>query len=95
MIDPSQNPEQLARDCIDEMLVKAGWVLQDFKALNPGAWPGIAVREYQTDSGPVDYALLVDRKPVGLIEVKAEDKGEKLMPLTLTLWFIENSEKNG
>lgn len=78
MTNPNQNPEQQARDRIDEMLRQAGWVIQDFKALNPGAGSGVAVREYQTDTGPVDYALLVDRRPVGIIEAKAEEKAEKL-----------------
>ena len=32
----------------------------------------MAVREYPTDSGPADYALLVDRKLVGIVEAKRE-----------------------
>ncbi len=35
-----------------------------------GAGLGIAVREFQTKAGPVDYALFVDRKAVGVIEAK-------------------------
>ena len=30
--------------------------------MNVGAAQGVAVREFQTDSGPVDYALFVDRR---------------------------------
>jgi hypothetical protein len=31
------NPEQLAREKIDLLLAKAGWVVQDYKHLNLGA----------------------------------------------------------
>ncbi|MFD2573781.1 DEAD/DEAH box helicase family protein [Spirosoma soli] len=65
-------PEQIARQFIDRMLVEAGWVIQDVKALNFSANVGVAVREYPTDSGPADYVLFIDRKPVGIIEAKPE-----------------------
>jgi type I restriction enzyme, R subunit len=42
------------------------------------AGTGQAVREYQTDTGPADYILFVDRKPVGVIEVKTENHGHKI-----------------
>jgi type I restriction enzyme, R subunit len=66
----NQNPEQLARDTIDRLLHAAGWVVQPKKAINLAAATGVAVREYQTDIGPVDYVLFVDKKPVGIIEAK-------------------------
>lgn len=75
----NQNPEQIARDTIDEMLIKAGWVVQDKKKINLSANIGIAVREYQTDIGPADYVLFVQRKPVGIIEAKKEAEGFKLI----------------
>jgi len=40
--------------------------------MNVGAAQGVAVREFQTDSGPVDYALFVDRTLCGVIEAKPE-----------------------
>ena len=40
-------PEALARQIIDQKLTAAGWIVQDFKALNLGAGPGVAVREFQ------------------------------------------------
>ena len=43
-------PESLARKTIDQKLTAAGWIVQDFKALNLGAGPGVAVREFQTAS---------------------------------------------
>jgi type I restriction enzyme R subunit len=75
---PNQNPEQIARDKIDAMLVQSGWKVQDRKALNFNAGLGIAVREYPTDIGPVDYVLFVERKPVGVIEAKREEEGHRL-----------------
>lgn len=74
----NQNPEQKARDNIDKMLVDAGWVVQSKKKVDLSAAKGVAVREYQTDVGPADYVLFVDRKPVGVIEAKREEQGEKL-----------------
>jgi len=74
----NQNPEQKARDHIDKMLVEAGWVVQSKNEVNLSAGTGVAVREYQTDVGPADYVLFVDRKPAGIIEAKREEQGEKL-----------------
>ena len=66
-------PEAQARQQIDAKLIAAGWVLQDLKQLNLGAGQGVAVREYPTDTGPADYALFIDRAPVGLIEAKPDN----------------------
>ncbi len=71
----NQNPEQKARDIIDRQLIACGWQIQDKNKINLSAAIGIAVREYQTDVGPADYVLFVDRKPVGLIEAKREEEG--------------------
>jgi len=77
-ININQNPEQIARDKIDEMLREAGWLVQSKKKIDLSAKRGIAVREYQTDVGPADYVLFVNRKPVGIIEAKREDEGHRL-----------------
>ena len=69
-----QNPEQAARENIDRMLVDAGWVIQDYKALDLSAGQGIAVREVTLKSGRCDYLLLVNRKPIGIVEAKKEGK---------------------
>ena len=74
----NQNPEQIARDKIDKMLQLAGWVVQSKKKVDLSASQGVAVREYQTDVGPADYVLFVDRKPVGIIEAKREEEGHRL-----------------
>ena len=74
----NQNPEQIARDLIDSQLEQAGWLVQSKNEVNLSGGKGIAVREYQTSSGPADYVLFVDRKPVGVIEAKREEEGERL-----------------
>ncbi len=74
----NQNPEQIARDNIDKMLLDAEWVIQSKSKVNLAANKGVAVSEYQTDVGPADYVLFVDRKPVGIIEAKREEEGHRL-----------------
>lgn len=78
MHSPNQNPEQIARDAIDKKLLECGWLTQPYKAFNPNAAKGIAVREYPTATGPADYVLFVDKKPVGIIEAKREEEGHRL-----------------
>jgi len=75
---PNQNPEQIARDQIDERLIGAGWIVQDAKAIDFNKGIGIAVREYRTDIGPADYVLFVDKKAIGVIEAKPKDWGQKI-----------------
>ncbi len=75
---PNQNPEQIARDKIDAMLVQAGWAIQKVDTFNHKAGQGQAVREYPTDTGPADYVLFVNRKAVGVIEAKKAEEGQRL-----------------
>ena len=74
----NQTPEQIARDEIDRLLELAGWTVVSKSEVNLSASKGVAVREYQTDVGPADYVLFVDKKAVGIIEAKREDEGFKL-----------------
>jgi type I restriction enzyme R subunit len=67
---PELPPEQQARQQIDAMLIESGWVVQNYKAFNPSAARGIALREVPLTSGKCDYLLLVDRKAVGVVEAK-------------------------
>ncbi|MBS1264101.1 MAG: hypothetical protein MAG715_01301 [Methanonatronarchaeales archaeon] len=67
------NPESRAREKIDRQLESSGWTVQDRDRINLGASPGVAVREFPTGSGPVDYALFVDRQAVGVVEAKPEE----------------------
>lgn len=69
----NQNPEQKARENIDDLLRQSGWTVQHAKKIDLNAGLGQAVREYQTDVGPADYVLFVDKKAVGVIEAKRED----------------------
>ena len=71
-------PEQEARVVIDKKLEQSGWVIQNFAQVNIGAALGVAVREYPTDTGPVDYALFIDGEPVGVIEAKKSSVGENI-----------------
>lgn len=75
----NQNPEQIARDKIDQMLTLAGWVVQSKDKVNLSAGIGVALRETSTESGSADYILFVNHKAVGVIEAKAEDLGYKLL----------------
>ena len=65
-------PEQQAREKIDEKLQEAGWVVQDMKRFQLNKNLGVAVREFPTSTGPVDYALFVEGVPVGVIEAKSQ-----------------------
>lgn len=78
MASANQTPEQQARDRIDTLLRDAGWVVQSKQQFDLGAGLGVAIREYQTDAGPADYVLFVDRQPVGVIEAKREEAGYRL-----------------
>lgn len=71
-------PEQKAREIIDRKLIQAGWVVQDLKQLNLSAGLGVAVREFPTSTGPVDYALFVEKIPVGVVEAKRDDMGQNI-----------------
>ena len=59
-------PEEQARVEIDKKLEQSGWVIQDMSKLNISASLGVAVREFPTSTGPVDYALFIEGKPVGV-----------------------------
>ena len=78
MLTANQNPEQQARDHIDALLIQSGWLIQNKSSINLAAAKGIAIREYQTDIGPADYILFINKKPVGLIEAKREEEGVRI-----------------
>src|SRR3990170_3492743 len=66
------NPEQEARERIDDLLSRAGWAVQSPTAVNLYAGRGTAVREFllKSDYGRADYLLYVDAKAVGAVEAK-------------------------
>jgi type I restriction enzyme, R subunit len=61
MAEQNRNPEQKARDSIDQMLQQAGWRVQSKNKIDFSVGFGIAVREYRTDVGPADYVLFIDK----------------------------------
>ena len=67
---PELNPEQKARQQIDSMLIASGWAIQNYTQFNPNAAPGVALCEVPVKGGRCDYLLIVNRRPVGLIEAK-------------------------
>ena len=78
MARANQTPEQAARENIDSLLTQAGWAVQDKESIDFSAGLGVAIREYQTDTGPADYVLFIDQKPVGVVEAKPEHWGQKI-----------------
>mgnify|MGYP000033078635 FL=1 len=84
-------PEEKARLVIDEKLRQSGWVIQDMKKLNLSAALGVAVREFPTSTGEVDYALFIDGKPVGVAEAKREEKGESITDVEVQSGRYANS----
>ena len=73
------SPEEKARQEIDKQLTELGYVIQDMADLDLTAARGVIVREYPTDTGPVDYLIFIDGDPIGIIEAKEIKKGEKLV----------------
>ncbi len=71
-------PEEQARVVIDQKLQQSGWVIQDMKRLNLSVSIGVAVREFPTSTGEVDYALFVEGAPIGVIEAKRSETGENI-----------------
>lgn len=71
----NQNPEQIARDEIDKQLKQTGWAVQKKTRINLNEKLGVAVTEYQTDSGPADYVAFVAAKPAAIIEAKRPEEG--------------------
>lgn len=69
--------ESTTRVLIDEQLRAAGWtvdsaVLRHANGARPEYGKPMAVAEWPTKTGPVDYALFIDGRCVGVIEAKRE-----------------------
>lgn len=61
------------------------------KKLNLSVALGVAVREFPTSTGEVDYALFIDSKPVGVAEAKREEKGESITDVEVQSGRYANS----
>ena len=66
------SPEEKARQIIDEKLRQAGWVIQDTKQMNISASLGVAVREFPTSTGEVDY-MFADQEDAQILHVTKEN----------------------
>ncbi len=69
--------EATTRVIIDEQLRAAGWrvdsaLLRHASGIRPGPAEAIAIAEWPTESGPVDYALFVNGRCVGVVEAKRQ-----------------------
>ena len=67
------------RELIDSALQDAGWeadfrYLRQSRGASPEFGRNMAIAEWRTKSGPVDYALFVGETCVGVIEAKRESK---------------------
>jgi len=67
-----RKPEESAREEIDRQLEAAGWLIQDRPAANLSAALGVAIREFPTATGPVDYGLYIAGAAAGAVEAKKE-----------------------
>lgn len=88
-------PEEKARCVIDDKLCQSGWVIQDLKRLNLTASLGVAVREFPTSTGEVDYALFVDGKPVGVVEAKQSQAGQSITDVEVQSGLMQIVRSNG
>lgn len=64
-------PEGRARQKIDDLLKKSGWIIQDRADFDRTAGLGVVVREFLMEDGTeADYLLFVEGKACGVIEAK-------------------------
>lgn len=63
-------PEEKARQKIDQLLEASGWVVQDSQQLDLSASLGVAVRDLSLKTGPADYVLFIEGRPIAVIEAK-------------------------
>jgi type I restriction enzyme R subunit len=65
-------PEQTARLKIDAALAESGWLVQDYRQMQIGAGPGVAIREFPLTTGSADYLLYAGGRAIGVVEAKPE-----------------------
>lgn len=75
----NQTPGQKARDLIDKKLVDEIWVAQSKDGIGFNAARDVAIREYTSVTGPMDYMPMVDGKSCGdRAEAVLDDHNEAL-----------------
>ncbi len=77
--DKIEIDEATTRVLIDEQLRAAGWIvdsvlLRHANGARPEYGKAMAIAEWPTKTGPVDYALFIDGRCVGVVEAKREFK---------------------
>ena len=75
-----ETAEERIHKSVDTMLERCGWVVQNYKGIDPTAGRGLAVRDVRLVEGHCAYLLLLDRNPVGF--VKARKKRPRTAPPT-------------
>lgn len=88
-----QGPEDKARENIDQLLIDAGWIVQDMKESNIMAKLWVAIREFPIPwQWEADYLLYVDGKAIWVIEAKKE--GDTLTGVEIQAeWYGMNFPK--
>ncbi|MCW9707965.1 DEAD/DEAH box helicase family protein [Fodinibius salsisoli] len=79
MSSDNLTPEQQARRKIDRRLNQSGWDIQGKDDINFNESKGLAIREYQTDTGPADYISFINKRPAAVIEAKRAEEGHRLL----------------
>lgn len=77
--DAMELDEDTTRVLIDEQLRAVGWkadtaTLKHAAGVRPAYGEAIAIAEWPTATGPVDYALFIDGRCIGVIEAKKESR---------------------
>lgn len=68
---PAQSEYVTRKQLIDGALKRAGWKIASFEQGRPlSKYERCAIEEYPTENGPVDYALCVGGRIVGVVEAK-------------------------
>ena len=86
----ANTPEELAREQIDAQLEQCGWIVQDHRAMNLSAGPGVAIREFPLKTGFADYMLYADGKAIGIVE---QTIGVLLVVVILVLVLIQVAQR--
>lgn len=87
---PSNSEWLTRKQLIDGKLKAAGWKITPFV---PGApvsqYNGYAVEEFETTTGPADYALCLGGQVIGVVEAK------KLTEVDLVAWTKKRPSLDG
>ena len=64
----NESEKQTRKNRIDKKLRDLGWKIKYYQpGINTSGFSNHAIEEYPTSNGPVDYALFVKGRPLGLL----------------------------